>query len=215
MSWPDQFSKTNCQIKAWYYWIDLPNPLRSYNGLAHGQIWPLRKDCRMSLPIITYNTIRLCCWLRQYFKGQILKLTFENAVHELTFKVQLLKPVLWLLFLFFFSRGNRLQIFRAHHPQHDCVDEGRFVVPQYFHCYHAGIRFRCILHLQYGFRYLYIVVILGNPVCPCPCGYVYAIACGNEYESADVQNCYQFAHLQTCIAEKCVRCADAAQILAH
>ena len=89
---------------------------------------------------------------------------------KLTFKVQLLKPVLWLLFLFFFSGGNRLQIFRAHHPQHDCVDEGRFVVPQYFHCYHAGIRFRCILHLQYGFRYLYIVVILymcGVRICVC------------------------------------------------
>ena len=60
-----------------------------------------------------------------------------------------------IIILIFFSGGNRLQIFRAHHPQHDCVDEGRFVVPQYFHCYHAGIRFRCILHLQYGFRYLY------------------------------------------------------------
>ena len=32
MLWPDQFKKIR-QIKAWYYRIDLTNPLRSYNGL--------------------------------------------------------------------------------------------------------------------------------------------------------------------------------------
>jgi hypothetical protein len=85
-----------------------------------------------------------------------LQFTFLAFRSKLTFKVQLSNPPsLVIIILIFFSGGNRLQIFRAHHPQHDCVDEGRFVVPQYFHCYHAGIRFRCILHLQYGFRYLY------------------------------------------------------------
>ena len=32
MLWPSQFQK-NCQIKAWYYRIDLTNPLRSYGGI--------------------------------------------------------------------------------------------------------------------------------------------------------------------------------------
>ena len=54
----------------------------------------------------------------------------------------------------YFLGGNCLQIFWSHHSQHDRFDEGRFVVPQYFHCYHAGIRVGCILHLQYGFRYV-------------------------------------------------------------
>ena len=72
--------KKNRQIKAWYYWIDLPNPLRSYNGLAHGQIWPLGKDCRMSLPIIKLHTIQFGFVIYYVnIKGQILKLTFENT----------------------------------------------------------------------------------------------------------------------------------------
>ena len=138
---------------------------------------------------------------------------------KLTFKVQF---SLVIIILIFFSGGNRLQIFRAHHPQHDCVDEGRFVVPQYFHCYHAGIRFRCILHLQYGFRYLYIVVILYH--------YARADMCmrSRAEMNTKVQMCKIVIISHTCKralrknvcdiragAEKCVRCADAAQILAH
>ena len=33
MLWPDQFQKIR-QIKAWYYRIDLTNPLRSYNAIV-------------------------------------------------------------------------------------------------------------------------------------------------------------------------------------
>ena len=36
MLWPNQFQK-NCQIKTWYYRMELTNPLRSYNGLFDGQ----------------------------------------------------------------------------------------------------------------------------------------------------------------------------------
>ena len=35
MLWPDQYQKI-FQIKAWYYRIDLKNPLKSYNGLDCG-----------------------------------------------------------------------------------------------------------------------------------------------------------------------------------
>ena len=157
----------------------------------------------MSLPIITYNTIRLCCWLRQYFKGQILKLTFENAVHELTFKVQLLKPVLWLLFLFFFrwesppnisgpSSSAWLRWWRTF-----CCSS----VLSLLSCWHS------LQVYPTSSIWLQVLIYCSDSILvrTCTCGYVYAIACGNEYESADVQNCYHFAHLQTCIAEECVR----------
>ena len=43
MLWPDQFQKI-CQIKAWYYRIDLTHPLRSLNSLDGTIFWKRLKN---------------------------------------------------------------------------------------------------------------------------------------------------------------------------